>query len=138
MTKGILIFFSFFLLNHIAFGQNEFQTNYYDLVKQVRDIAKKANQPLKVSRNSFREEIFELVKTTHRLQEEALTEAIDHPNNEKVFADIAFGCKICDAILESVDLKIKYNSKKYDSYIEKLKQIELAITIQIKTQEKIK
>ena len=136
MTKRLFLLATFFSIFTIANGQSEYQTNYYDLVKQVREITKKATLPLKGSKNSFHEEIFELVKLAHKLGEEALTEALDNSEDEKVLNDITFGCQICDAILKAIDLKIKYGTKKYDAYVEKLKFVELGITLQIKSQEK--
>lgn len=136
MIKRLLLFASFFATFFVANGQSEYQTNYYDLVKQVRNLTKRASEPNKGSKIDFREEIFEAVKLAHRLQEEALTEALDNSADEKVLSDIGFACMICDALLKAIDLKVRYNSKKYDTYIEKLKSSELAITLQIKSQEK--
>jgi predicted aconitase len=136
MIKRLLLIATFFAILFVANGQSEYQTNYYDLVKQVRSLTKQASQPVKGSKTEFREEIFDVVKLAHRLQEEALTEALDNSADEKVLSDIGFACMICDALLKAIDLKVKYNSKKYDTYIEKLKSAELAITLQIKSQEK--
>ncbi len=136
MTKRLFLLAAFFAIFFIANGQSEYQTNYYDLVKQVRELSKRAAQPLKASNNSLREEIFEVVKLVHRLQEEALTEALDNSDGEKVLSDIGFACTVCDALLKAIDLKVKYGTKKYDTYIEKLKSVELGITLQVKSQEK--
>ena len=132
-----LLFISIIISTINANGQTEYQTNYYDLVKQVRDVTKKAFLPLNNPKPKLRLEIFEIVKLTHRLQEEALTEALENEKGAALLRDIGFGCKICDVLLEAIDLKISTNSKIYDSYIEKLKALELTITLKIKTQEKL-
>lgn len=136
MIKRLLLLATFFAVFFVANGQSEYQTNYYELVKQVRNLTKRASEPIKGSKTDFREEIFDAVKLAHRLQEEAGTEALDNPADEKVLNDIGFACMICDALLKAIDLKVKYTSKKYDTYIEKLKSAELGITLQIKSQEK--
>ena len=133
----IILLCSLIISFQIVDAKTEYQTNYYDLVKQVREISKKVFLPLKQSKNEFRTEIFEIVKLTNRLQEEALTEALENEKDSKMLHDINLGCKICDAWLEAIDLKVSFNSKMYDDYIEKLKSLELSITLKIKTQEKL-
>ncbi len=133
MLKKILLLNSLFIIFLNAQAQTEYQTNYYELVKEVRDIVKKGFQPLKTSKTAFSSEIFEIAKTAHRLQEEAMFEALES-DNSKLLDDIAFGCKICDVLLDAIELKVKSGSKKYDTYVEKLKSLELAITLKIKAQ----
>lgn len=133
MLKRILLILGLFFSVLSIQAQNEYQSNYYDLVKKVRDITKRGYQPIETSLNEFRTEIFEIVKTAHRLEEEALMEALES-RNPKLLEDIAFGCKLSDLLLKAVDLKLKTKSKQYDTYIEKLKSLELAITLKIKTQ----
>ena len=132
----VILFLSLIVSFQTVMGQTEYQTNYYDLIKQVRQVTKKVFLPPKQAYKESRTEILELVKLAHRLQEEALTEALENEKDAKMLFDINLGCKICDALLEAIDLKIVTSSKMYDSYIEKLKSLELAITLKIKTQEK--